>query len=70
MTERQTYTVATGQPLAILGRMHRPGSTVELHPRQADAHLRTGALVAGAPVDTAKPARPRRSKATTKPAEA
>lgn len=64
MSEKQIYTVATGQPLAILGRMHRPGSTVELHPRQADAHLRTGALVAGAPVDTTKPARKACAKST------
>lgn len=49
MSDRQTYTVITDQPLAILGRMHKPGSTVDLHPKQAAAHLRAGSMVAGTP---------------------
>jgi len=53
MSEKQTYTVATKQPLAILGRLRAPGSTVTLHPKQAAAHLRTGALVDAAATVTA-----------------
>lgn len=49
MSDKQTYTVVTAQPLAVLGRMHAPGSTVALHPKQAAAHLRSGALIEGAP---------------------
>jgi len=68
MSDRQTYTVATNQPLAVLGRMHPPGSTVDLHPKQAAAHLRTGALVDAARVTATKTKA--KAKATTATATA
>ncbi|MBB4287749.1 hypothetical protein [Roseospira goensis] len=48
MPETAPYTVIRG-PLAILGRMVPEGTAVSLHPKQAAAHLRAGALVEGTP---------------------
>jgi hypothetical protein len=65
MSDRQTYTVVTDQPLAILGRMHKPGTTVALHPKQAAAHLRAGALIEGTPAPAPAPRPKPRAKTDT-----
>lgn len=68
-TDRRSYRVTRG-PLALLGRMTPQGETVTLHPKQAAAHLRAGALEeVAAPPEASAPASPRKAKAKTTPAD-